>query len=281
MSQAQVQSVSTTAWTPSISTLTLSKPSGTVDGDLLIAVVAVKSPDAVNSVPSGWTDKGSKGTYYACNIYTKIAASEGSSWNWGLDATTTATGFVLRIDGHKSTGFYDQEAAATVTNSATPSFANTITPSAANCLLLFLVQAQTAGSATGVGSYAIATSNPTWTEWAELYNSSDDLYLTLAAGTRAAATATGNSSCALGTASTDTKGIIISILSEPNATVSASVLDITMTAQTPSVSGAGNVTAGVAEMTITAPAPTASSPSPDWVNPHKSSTATFLNQDKS
>jgi len=64
-----------------------SKPSGTVDGDILFAFVSWYGSTTIDGVPGGWSVLGSMTTYtdrYA--LYYKIASSEGSGYSWSFSA---------------------------------------------------------------------------------------------------------------------------------------------------------------------------------------------------
>lgn len=70
--------------------ITVTKPTGTVDGDILFCWIGWRKTSActIDSVPSGWTELGS----YTANddkyaLYYKIAASEPASWDWSFSAS--------------------------------------------------------------------------------------------------------------------------------------------------------------------------------------------------
>lgn len=281
MAVATVQSVSTTAWGLR-SSITLTKPTGTVDGDLLVAVVASQPGSAPDSVPSGWTERHVASSAVLGYVYTKIASSEGASWDWGIAGTNEAcAGVVLRIDGHDPTSYWDTSAEAAVSNSATPSFANTITPASTSQLLIFVIVAKETGDAATVGSYAIATDNPTWTERADLLYEANDYLVAVATAPRTSANATGNSSCAIGAATTDSEGVMISILSNPNVTVTPSVIDMTFSIQAiASITGGAVASPAVITITASIQAPTVTLTPAKWSNTDKNS-ASWNNLDKS
>lgn len=84
--------------------LTVSKPSGTADGDLLLAFVVIGGDQSITTVPSGWTlvDYQSTGPatgdcLHAC--YWKSASSEPASWVWGWSAGDDAAAVVLAYTG--------------------------------------------------------------------------------------------------------------------------------------------------------------------------------------
>src|SRR5262245_20577042 len=82
------------------STVTLDKPSGVADGDLLLAAIYTDPQTrSVNSAPSGWTSlTGSQlaiSNDAGAECYWKIASSEGASWNWGYSGAVDGAGIVL------------------------------------------------------------------------------------------------------------------------------------------------------------------------------------------
>ena len=69
--------------------ITVTKPTGTVDGDILFCLIAWYHPSAtIDSVPSGWS---LLGEYLANNdryaVYYKVAASEPASWDWSFTSS--------------------------------------------------------------------------------------------------------------------------------------------------------------------------------------------------
>jgi len=68
--------------------ITVTKPSGTVDGDILFCWIGWYAAVTIDSVPSGWNLLGE----YIANtdryaLYYKIASGEGASWVWSFTAT--------------------------------------------------------------------------------------------------------------------------------------------------------------------------------------------------
>lgn len=74
---------------------TCDKPTGTVDNDIMFALVEHYS-DLANSVPSGWTSLGQNTMAggQTQELFWKIAASEGSNYTWG---TTNSARFRVII----------------------------------------------------------------------------------------------------------------------------------------------------------------------------------------
>lgn len=68
--------------------ITVTKPTGTVNGDILFCWIGWQGSATIDSVPSGWILLGSytvEGDRYA--LYYKVASGEGASWTWSLTAT--------------------------------------------------------------------------------------------------------------------------------------------------------------------------------------------------
>jgi len=90
-------------------TLTLNKPTGTVDGNFLLAVVYSQgyAPSYTITPPSGWTQIGStqnfSGEDIYAGVYYKRASSEGASWGWTVPDNDTC-GVVWRITGVVASG---------------------------------------------------------------------------------------------------------------------------------------------------------------------------------
>lgn len=78
--------------------ISITKPSGVLNGDVLIAWISpAGSTFVINSVPSGWTQidqTGPRGT-----AYYKVANSEPASYVWGFSASVEATAIVAAWSG--------------------------------------------------------------------------------------------------------------------------------------------------------------------------------------
>src|SRR5436190_5828697 len=92
-----------TAGSASAANLTISKPTGTADNDILIAFIA-KDDTAAVTKPTGWTllTEGTANTYYM-GIWWKLAASEGASWQWTF-SSVWRDGAVLAYSGGVTSG---------------------------------------------------------------------------------------------------------------------------------------------------------------------------------
>lgn len=275
MPNIAVETVSSTAWADA-SGVTISKPSGVIDGELLIAIIAFQSGKSV-STPSGWTLKQNSGAQVEISVYWKIASSEPASWLWQFTTGTgNIGGVVLRVSGNKSTPA-DQSAAGSFANTATPSVANTITPSAANSLLVMAIAAKDFSSA-GASGYAIATSNPSWTERADIANA--NFSLAVATAVRPEVTATGNSSAILTGANTDGDIILASFLVEPNVTVSPTVVSSLSSIPALSIIGGAVVSPSVVGLMASIPSPSVVIGASRWKNTPKPAPGSIYNTPK-
>lgn len=83
-------------------TITISKPSGTVDGDVMVAWTVIGATHTLTQ-PGGWTlldsfDTGTGG--FRMLVWYKIAASEGSNYTWTSSSNTVpATGIISTFRG--------------------------------------------------------------------------------------------------------------------------------------------------------------------------------------
>lgn len=276
------QSASTKAWAEQ-DPITLDKPSGTVDGDLLIAIIGIGEGSlTVDSVPSGWTLIKTDAGTNANRLYSywKVAASEGASWDWGLSGSDDCAGVVLRFDGQSLLTPVYASNGDSESNDDTPVFTDTITPTVANSLLIFPVLSVQNGSSTH-SDYAITTSNPTWTERAEV-GPTLGFTLSVATATRPEVTATGDSTVTMsgGAGTSDSIGQLIAVAPRVDVTTNPAVVTLTATIVAPTVTGGGTVSPAVVTMTATINAPTATGSAPTWVNQSKNASS-WTNQAKS
>jgi hypothetical protein len=154
-------------------TLTVTKPSGVVDGDyMIVAIVVSPETHTVTTIPSGWSwdALGSDaGTAQKLLVYGKTAASEGASWNWVFNSSPpNALAVCIAYSGVAATPF-DIDTGANLQASSTTQPTDSITPTVDGC--------------TVVGIYALDTSetkypatpdsSPAATERIEGSNASD------------------------------------------------------------------------------------------------------------
>lgn len=85
---SKFRSAASTAFGFSGAAVTINKPAGTVDGDIMVAVLCSIDGAVPNSVPAGWTLIGSTSVPTENNsmhAYQKTASSEGASYIWGTN----------------------------------------------------------------------------------------------------------------------------------------------------------------------------------------------------
>lgn len=132
-----------------VTTLTISKPTGTAEGDVMVAAIGTVNATSISTPPSGWTLSRSidNGTDLGLDVYYKVAgASEPSSYDWVLSARLKHAGIICTYYGNAASPGDQENGQAT--SSSTDHDAPTITPTVGNTKL--------------VASYVILDST-TWT----------------------------------------------------------------------------------------------------------------------
>lgn len=201
---AQYQSISSSVWnsTPTNSK-TITKPSGVVDGDLLVAIITWDSGSAETlTTLSGWTlIRNDNLTSLQNNMssFYKIAASEGSSYVWSFSGNVNSIGLIARINQFDVNNPIDTSNGSGTSTTDTHSlfFTDSVTPSQVNNLILFPIQANEPSQTTArdITSQSITNDNPIWNEILDSNGSPTDAYvLSLCYTNRPQKTPTGNSS---------------------------------------------------------------------------------------
>lgn len=189
-------------------------PTGTADGDLLIMILSNSNSAMQVDTPANWTLVGRTSMGSNCNrtvnVFYRIASSEPASYS--VTITGEAAGCMLRITGFENSTPVYCYAGNNDDDTDAPVIDNTITPSVSNSLLVFIAVTNAVGSPTGISGYAVATSNPSWTEIGE---ASDGTYgwISVAWAIRPETSATGNSSFSVegASSSTDCGGVILAV----------------------------------------------------------------------
>jgi hypothetical protein len=289
-----VASVSAVARASSNSTVTVTKPTGLAAGNLMVAFVSTFNNDSIGytlNTPSGWTggitdvvasDGANRGTVGAVYKIADSSDAAASNFSFTVNGGTAdlIAGVMYRITGNSATVLNasngDQAA-----NTASPSIAAGITPSIADCLLL-QHWASISGSSTtkSFSSYAIATSNPTWTEG---YDDAGGTTLSVggAYANRPETTATGNVSVSIagGDGGQDNAMMILAIKPSVAVTVTPTVLSIATSIIAPTIKLGFRFAASVLAVGVNFIAPTIKLVT-GWDNDAKSST-TWTNDNKS
>lgn len=111
--------------------IVITKPTGTVDGDVLLAFIEYNGNDTITA-PSGWTllDTAAGGAaHQKTSCYVKLASSEPASWTWTIGSAIWE-GSVSSWTGVDNTTKTEGDVAATgATSTAT---ASTLTPTSTN-----------------------------------------------------------------------------------------------------------------------------------------------------
>lgn len=279
-----VVETSNSASADAATTLTITKPSGTVDNNLLVALVFTYEGGGANTPAdeSGWTTIASVARdFIGMKAYYKIASSEGSDYTFDFDSSDSAWGMIFRITGHDSAApISASDTGVLNSTTATPSIAINVLPALSDALLIMGISSESLGGSTPTAStYIISGSNPTWTEQGEDTESTEHVF--------AIATATANSAIEITTEGytiTETGqkhiGILISLAEQANVPVTLAVLSLTGAVQEQTITGTANFTLDTLALTGTPNDVTASELTPAWSNKAKSSTSTFTNKSK-
>lgn len=202
--------IANSAWASTTSTV-VTKPTGLAVGDIMVAYCAGNA-DAF-AYPSGFTSIGSTSAgvnNYQTRLGYKVADSSdvaASNFTFTIGTSVTNLCALIRVTGASIGPTTIISSGALTSDTATPSIAG-ITPAArGDNLLLQLWHGSDAVAS--IASYAIVTTNPTWTE---ILDSSTGATtgVGIAWATRTVATATGNFSCAGGNGTTDWGGWLVS-----------------------------------------------------------------------
>lgn len=279
------QTSATTNIAAGVTSVQISRPTGTSDGDILIAAICIADgggASSVNSVPSGWTliqdtEPASNANLYS---YYKVASSEPANWTWGLSASTVAGGGVSRFDGQSAVTPISTSNEGNQSNDDTPSYATGITPTFSNSMLVFATFSIQNGSQNH-SAHAVATSNPTWTEAFDIRTT--DTTLSLAYALRPETTSTGAWSLTAGSNgdATDSSSHLLAITPRVDAATSPAVVANTLSIPAPIATGGAATSPAVIVATLAAPPASASVSDPQWINDNKSSAPVWNNPNKS
>lgn len=124
--------------------LTVSKPTGTVDGDVMLAFIVISADRTITSVPAGWTQLASQATGTATgdcrhNVYWKVAAGEGSSYTWGFSGGADAAGIIAAYSAISNTAPAQTSAHQLMSGSTETMTAPSVTPTSTDTLTVFAV----------------------------------------------------------------------------------------------------------------------------------------------
>lgn len=273
-------SQSNTGWA-TVNDVTVTKPTGLAVGDLMFFWLATAGNNVNISNLSGWTYIGYQGIIGALANASYLAykyadsgdvAAANFTWNDIDGGTAVAFGAIIRVTGATNVGSLIVASATDtnkVANTAAPTFTGITPPARGDSLLLqFWNAATNIGS---IGSYAIATSNPSWTEALDV-TSGSNICASVAYASRPEVTATGNFSCAGGDATTDWNGWVVAV---PPAWIVSQLDTATISEATVKQDLTYNKTDTT---TIT---DTVTTDNPKWTNQNNSADAAWTTQEKS
>lgn len=111
------------------------KPTGTVDGDLLLAFITCSSGATVNTL-SGWTAIASVAntTGVRCAAFWKFASGEGSGWTFTLSGPSNSQVQIMRISGADPTTPVNTSSTKANNSSSTTCANDGLTTTVNNCL---------------------------------------------------------------------------------------------------------------------------------------------------
>jgi hypothetical protein len=108
-----------------ISSLTITKPSGVVENDLMLAILTTKKLISNVTAPAGWTTLISYDDGIYTEIFYKVASgSEAASYNFSFNSTDEAAGVILRYSDVDTSNPIN--ASATSTNFTSPGVITTL-----------------------------------------------------------------------------------------------------------------------------------------------------------
>lgn len=133
-------------------TITMAKPTGTADGDLMIAVIGSSSQTpTMTTAAAGWTAYSWSPVDGATDsrlwVYWKIASSEGASWDWVMSAGGQFVWGAASYSGVNGVAPNDNSAGAS-NASATDHTTPTITTNVTNTMIVAVFCSDQAGAAT-------------------------------------------------------------------------------------------------------------------------------------
>lgn len=275
---ASVQSTGATG-----TNVTITKPTSLAVGDLMVAHLykQASSSPTIDTL-SGWTSllntaNGNSRTSVQYKIADSgdVAASNFTFTGGGTDAFMS--GAIWRITGTASTPI-DTNSTLNTWSGTSADIAMGITPARASNLLLILVGGSGIGSDSDFSGYAIATSNPSWTEAYDVNGTSNLSQIAGAYAIRPEITATGNVSFSSSGSASAGQACIISIQNILDATVSLDVATLASSAPEPTVTGGATVNLDVA--TLASVAPELNAGQADWSSQQKSNSPTWTAQPK-
>ena len=289
MAAPVVATTSAGTWSSNASSKAISKPTGLAVGDLMVAqITCINDPARTINVPTNWTavsaqvDNTTSGsTVMSQRLVWKIADSgdvAASDFTFTLSASATfLNAAIARVTGANPNNTIDQNASGTTSNNESLSAAG-VTPTYGDTLF-FIFGSSFNGNGTA-STYAVATSNPSWTEPYEVVGgSTQGIFMAHAARTQSTATGNFSFTGGGGPGTTDLIGHLVAIRPLVAATITQVAGSMTLTGGTQviklgvkiaQVAGSMLLTGGTQIIKRMSQWTNASKNSSDWTNINKS-----------
>ena len=279
-----VQTFESTGYASASATLVITKPTGLVIGDLMVAIISIAGETTVPSMtpPTGWATEIAMGETGSNNVgraaYYKIAVSgdvAGSNFTFTAASSTTIAGGILRINGHDPNNpiFFSDDVEPT--GVTTLSAATSVTPQMTNSLAVtafFLEDARTLSSFT-------LTPTTSLTEAFQHDAASPDTTIGVAYGTYSTTTEITSYGATQSASSSAETGIIL--LLTPQTDASADVSELTFATGLNGFIGSNTANGDVSNLSIVPGlnSPTFKGQGTRWIDKTKTST-TWTSKDK-
>jgi len=222
------------------SSITLTKPTGLAEGDLMLTgfggAINTSSPTA----PSGWTKLvvDNPASDDRSLIYYKIADSgdvAASDFTWSWSISNPRAGVIYRFSGSEAPDIFDTQSNTNVSGTGPFTVTMTgidVTPVKTDSILVTFIHTYLTAANT-ISDYAVANNDPTWVEILDTYNAAADKTYASAYGPYSPASATGNLSFTnAATMSSDKVIAQLVVIQRPPATLTASVTDTSSLTET-------------------------------------------------
>ena len=281
---AVYQSVQTTAHT-SGTTVVITKPTSLAIGDIMVAHISTTGTAPGINTPAGWTsiaDLGGDPNQRTAIFFKVATAGDVAASNFTFTGNGTGVPFIggaiLRING-SGVSLVNDGVGSGAWSGTSANLAIGITATRASDLYLILVTCST-GFATlnNISAYAIATSNPSWTEAYDVVDGTGIMQIAGAYATRAQITATGNVSFNSGRDASAGTAVIVAIASPISVTTDADRVNLDIVPVSPAVSAGANFAIS-APVNLALGLPIVTSGILLWTNIKKSVTS-WVNQTK-
>ena len=234
--------------------VTVTKPAGTVDGDLLVAICFADPDGAQLTAPGGWTNEGSTSAAAGFGrVYSKVAASEGASYVFTGSGSSDNSVIMYAFIGADNTAPFDpglswSSSVAGGTTHTAPSITTVTSDALLICTYWIISGASNSWTAPGgMTEQSDATSG-----WASNGSASLALSSSGATGTKSA-TSTVSISTTYGNI---TLSFAIKAASSPNATATPPAKTMSATKPTPTITASATVTPAADTAAATLPTPT-------------------------